>query len=265
MSCEYLPAADAARRFPALNGEGLERALYSPAELAVNLPDAIACIPHFLAEAHGVQLRLGVAVTDIEMPRLRTGSGETWQADRVFVCAGIDFETLFPSVFASSGIRRCKLQMMKTGPQPSGWRLGTHLAGGLTLCHYKAFELCPSLTALKKRVAETMPEYVKYGIHVMASQNDRGEVVIGDSHEYDASISPFDKSEIDALILSYLRKLMKLPDWTISTRWHGMYAKHPKKTFVTTEPQPGCVIRSSRRAGMTMSFGLAAQWWEENG
>ena len=266
MSCEYLSTADAARRFPALNGEGLKGALYSPAELAVNPPDAIARIPHFLAEAHSVQLRLGVAVTDIEMPRLRTASGETWQVDRVFVCAGIDFETLFPSVFAASGIRRCKLQMMKTRPQPGGWRLGTHIAGGLTLCHYTAFERCPALAALKKRIAETMPEYVKYGIHVMASQNDRGEVVIGDSHEYDGDISLFDKSEIDALILSYLRKLMKLPDWTISTRWHGMYAKHPEKTFVTREPQPGCVVAiSPGGTGMTMSFGLAAQWWEANG
>ena len=120
--------------------------------------------------------------------------------------------------------------------------------------------------SLKKRFAETLPEYVKYGIHVMASQNDRGEVVIGDSHEYDADISPFDKSEIDALILARFRMLVNLPDWTITTRWNGMYAKHPEKTFVTAEPQPGCVVAMSPGGtGMTMSFGLAERWWEANG
>ena len=264
-ACEYLPAAEAVRRFPALNPIGLKGALHSPTELAVNPPDAIARLPHFLAETFGVQLRLGVAVTDIEMPRVRTAGGETWHADRAFVCSGTDFETLFPDVFTESGIRRCKLQMMRTGPQPGVWRLGPHLAGGLTLCHYKAFEVCDTLAAVKARVSATMPEYMKYGVHVMASQNDRGEVVIGDSHEYDADIGPFDKSEIDDLILSYLRGMLRLPDWRIAARWHGVYAKHPTKSFVTAEPQPGCVVAvAPGGAGMTMSFGLAADWWEAN-
>jgi FAD dependent oxidoreductase TIGR03364 len=266
VSCEYLPAAEVVRRFPAFDRPGLKGALHSPNELAVNPPDALARLPHFLAEAHGVQLRLGVTVTDIEMPRLRTATGETWHAERVFVCTGTDFETLFPDAFATSGLCRCKLQMMKTAPQPGGRQLGPHLAGGLTLCHYKAFEMCPSLPALKRRVAETMPDYVKYGIHILVSQNDRGEVVIGDSHEYDEDISPFDKSEIDDLILARLRVLANLSDWTIAARWHGVYAKHPTKTFVTVEPQPECVIAvSPGGAGMTLSFGLAEEWWGANG
>ncbi len=260
--CEYLSAAETLRRFPATNPTELRSALHSPTELAVNPPDALARLPHFLAETHNVTLRLGETVNAIEMPHVRTAGGESWRADRVFVCSGADFETLFPDVFAGSGIRRCKLQMMKTRPQPGGWRLGTHLAGGLTLCHYKAFEMCSTLPALKRRIAETLPEYVKYGIHVMAAQNDRGEVVIGDSHEYDADISLFDKAEIDELILSRLRLMTNLPDWTIGARWHGIYAKHPEKHFVTTEPQPGCVIAVAPGGlGMTMSFGIAEDWW----
>jgi glycine/D-amino acid oxidase-like deaminating enzyme len=155
---------------------------------------------------------------------------------------------------------------MKTAPQPGGWRLGPHLAGGLTLCHYKSFEICPSLPRLKKRVAQTLPEYVRYGIHVMASQNDRGEVVIGDSHEYDADISPFDKVEIDELILSGLHALAQLPDWTIAARWHGVYAKHPTRPIVYAEPQPNCVIATATGgAGMTLAFGFAREWWEAHG
>ncbi len=262
VKCEYLSRTEALTRFPAVNPTGLRGALHSPTELAVNPPDAVARLPRFLAEVYGVQLRLGETVTNITMPHVRTASGETWRADRVFVCSGADFETLFPEVFASSGIRRCKLQMMKTHPQPNQWRLGTHLAGGLTLCHYKAFEMCSALPALRRRIGEQMPEYVKYGIHVMAAQNDRGEVVIGDSHEYDADISPFDKVEIDDLILKQLQRLVVLPDWTIGARWHGIYAKHPEKHFVTAEPQPGCVIGVAPGGlGMTMSFAIAEDWW----
>jgi FAD dependent oxidoreductase TIGR03364 len=266
VACEHLSAAEALRRFPAVNPAGLKGALHSPTELAVDPPDAIPRLGRYLAEAHGVQVRPGTAVTDIDMPRVRTGGGETWRADRVFVCSGTDFQTLLPGAFAGSGIRRCKLQMMKTRPQPGGWRLGPHVAGGLTLCHYRAFERCPALAAVKKRVADTMPEYVKYGIHVMAAQNDRGEVVIGDSHEYDCDIQPFDKAEIDDLILNGLGELVRLPERTIAARWNGVYAKHPTKSFVTAEPQPGCVIAvAPGGAGMTLAFGLAAEWWEANG
>jgi FAD dependent oxidoreductase TIGR03364 len=266
VECAYLAADEARRRFPAANPEGLRGALHSPTELVVNPPAAVARVPQFLAEKYGVTLRFGTAVVGIDMPRVRTAGGEVWTADRVFVCSGADFETLFPEVFAASGIRRCKLQMMKTAPQPGGWRFGPHVAGGLTLCHYKAFEGCPSLPALKRRVAAELPEYVRHGIHVMASQNDRGEVVIGDSHEYDADISPFDKAEIDRLILDYLRTLVRLPSWEVAARWHGVYAKHPSRLVVYEEPQPGCVLAAAPGgAGMTLSFGFARDWWEENG
>jgi D-hydroxyproline dehydrogenase subunit beta len=263
IACEYLSANDVTQRFHAVNCTGLRGALHSTVELAVNPPAAIARLQQFLAERYRVALRLGTTVIGVEMPQVHAAGGEVWHADRVFVCSGADFETLFPEQYAAAGIRRCKLQMMKTHPQPGNWRIGPHLAGGLTQCHYKGFELCRSLAAVKARVSATMPEYVRYGIHVMTSQNERGEVVIGDSHEYDADISLFDKTEIDDLILAYLRKLVRLPDWNISTRWHGVYAKHPTKTFVYSEPQPGCVIGAAPGgAGMTLAFGFAREWWE---
>jgi FAD dependent oxidoreductase TIGR03364 len=263
ITCTYLTPAETRSRFPWVNQNGLRGSLLSPTELAVNPPAAIALIPHFLAETYGVKLRLGSTVVGIDMPQVHVAGGETWQAKQVFICSGIDFETLFPDVFAASGIRRCKLQMLKTRPQLANWRMGPHLAGGLTLCHYKSFEVCQSLAKLKARVASTMPGYVKYGIHVMASQNDRGEVVIGDSHEYDGDISLFDKTEIDELIMAYFRKIAHLPDWTISTHWHGIYAKHPSQTFVYAEPQPGCLIATAPGgAGMTLAFGFAREWWD---
>jgi FAD dependent oxidoreductase TIGR03364 len=265
VECEYLSANDAAGRFPAVNPDGLKGALHSPTELAVNPYQALTGITRFLAETLNVRIRPGVAVTHIAMPEVHTATGETWRAGRVFVCSGADFESLFPDVLAASGARRCKLQMMRTRPQPDGWRLGPHLAGGLTLCHYKSFEACGTLAKLKARLAATMPGYVKYGIHVMAAQHDTGEVVIGDSHEYDGDISPFDKPEIDDLILNYVRGMLRLPDWQIAARWHGIYAKHPTKPFVTAEPQPGCVVAvAPGSTGMTTSFALAHDWWEAN-
>jgi hypothetical protein len=157
--------------------------------------------------------------------------------------------------------------MMRTLPQPGGWRLGPHLAGGLTLCHYPSFQICPSLPALQQRIRDEFPDFVRFGIHVMASQNHAGEVVIGDSHEYDdESFAPFDQLLIDALILGYLRGLVNLADWSLGARWHGVYAKHPSEPLFTTEPQPRChVVLSPGGAGMTLALGWAERLWSDEG
>jgi FAD dependent oxidoreductase TIGR03364 len=266
LACEWLTADATCKRFPAVNAAGLKGALYSPTELAVDPRQAIERLPRWLNAAFNVEIHTQTAITSIHEGVLQSSTGERWSADRIFVCSGADLETLYPEFFARSGIRRCKLQMMRTTPQPDGWQLGTHVAGGLTLAHYSAFEKCPSLPALKKRLAQEMPAYVRYGIHVMAAQNERGEVVIGDSHEYDEAISPFDKAEIDDLILQYLRTFLRLPDERIASRWHGIYAKHPTRTIVIEEVEPKTtVVVAPGGAGMTLSFGFAEDWWNENG
>jgi len=153
---------------------------------------------------------------------------------------------------------------MRTLPQPGGFRVGTMLAGGLTLCHYKAFEICATLPVLKQRIAQQMPDYLRDGIHVMMSQNDRGEVVIGDSHEYDDAITPFDKRDIDDRVLAYLRGMVELPSWEIQERWHGIYAKHPTKLIFTAEPEANHhVVVAPGGAGMTLSFGFAEEHWQQ--
>jgi FAD dependent oxidoreductase TIGR03364 len=260
--CRLLNADETLQRSPAVNSERLLGSLWSPTEACVDPRQAIATIPGWLAETLGVQLRFGSVVTSIAMPEVRTSDGETWNVEQAIVCGGADFRTLFPEVFANSGIRLCKLQMMRTGPQPNGWRLGPMLAGGLTLGHYSAFQVCPTLPALKRRFEETMPDFVRQGIHVMASQNFLGEVVIGDSHEYDDKIEPFDKPGIDDLILGYLKGMVQLPDWTIAARWHGIYAKHPTRLIFTAEPEPGVkIVTAPGGAGMTLSFGFAEELW----
>jgi glycine/D-amino acid oxidase-like deaminating enzyme len=149
--------------------------------------------------------------------------------------------------------------MMRAELAGASARLGPMLAAGLTLRHYKAFEGCPTLASLRARVARETPELDRYGIHVMASQNGRGEVVIGDSHEYDRAIEPFDKAEIDALILDYLRTFLDA-DVRVTSRWHGTYAKHPAQPYLCAFPAPGVTaVTATGGAGMTLSFGLAEQ------
>jgi FAD dependent oxidoreductase TIGR03364 len=204
-----------------------------------------------------VRFEFGTAATAYDRPRLAAG-GRTWQAARLFVCAGDDFQTLFPQAFAGAGFVRCKLQMMRSRPLAAGRRIGPMLAGGLTLRHYQNFAICPALEPLKQRIARERPEFDRYGIHVLLSQNGGGELVIGDSHEYGEAIEPFDKPEIDRLILDYLAGLVDVRELEIAARWHGVYAKHPTASYFVAQPAAGVtVVTGVGGAGMTLSFGLA--------
>jgi FAD dependent oxidoreductase TIGR03364 len=193
-----------------------------------------------------------VALPYIEIAR------ERWEVDAAVVCSGEDFETLYPEVLAASGLTRCKLQMMRTAPQPKGWQLGPALAAGLTLRFYKSFQICSTLGTLRERVGREMPEYDRWAIHVLVSQTADGAITLGDSHEYGASPDVFDKPEIDELILREAATFLQLPDMRIAQRWNGTYALHAEKPFLETEPAPGVqIVTAPGGSGMTLSFGLA--------
>ncbi len=260
--CRLLTATEVMALTPAANPQHLRGGLFSPTEVCVNPPATIRAIPGFLATQFGVKFEFRTSVVNIDGTTARSSNGRAWEFDRIIVCGGADLETLFPEVLENAGLKVCKLQMLKTRPQAGDWRIGPHLASGLTLRHYHNFDVCPSLAAVKQRVATETPELDRFGIHVMASQNNEGCVILGDSHEYDADIEPFDKTLIDDLILRELQKILVIPDWTIEERWHGIYAKYRAAPFFGAEPLPQVFVRTGTGgAGMTMSFGLAERDW----
>jgi FAD dependent oxidoreductase TIGR03364 len=254
---QWLSPEEALARSSALKPEGLQGALWSDTEITVDPRQALQTLPPFLAERFGVTFFYQTAVTAATSGSVLTGKGR-FSAPQIYICSGEDFETLYPELLQASGITRVKLQMMRTAPQPEGWQLGPSLAAGLTLIHYKSFGLCPSLPQLKQRIEEELPEYVKWGIHVMASSTADHAITIGDSHEYGLAVEPFNRDFIDELILKYLDGFAQFPDRAIAERWYGVYAKHPVTDWVDLTPCEGVrIFTSPGGAGMTMSFGLA--------
>ena len=244
---------------PATNPDGLLGALWSETEVIVDPRQAIAELPAFLQSKYGVTFHFNRAVNRIEYPKVYSGK-DVYEADQVFVCSGAEFETLYPETFIESGIIKSKLQMLRTVPQPDGWNTGPALSAGLTLTHYGAFANLSSLPALIERYNRDMPDYVKWGIHVMISQNELTEITIGDSHEYGLVFDPFDREYINRLILDYLKTFVVLKDLRIAQTWHGIYPKLKGKTEFVTQPESGVtIINGLSGAGMTLSFGLAEE------
>ncbi|MBM4074780.1 MAG: TIGR03364 family FAD-dependent oxidoreductase [Planctomycetes bacterium] len=253
----------AVQRSAGINPSGFLGALESDLELCVNPTEAVRAIPGWLSQRWNVQFEYQTNVVDCGPGRLRTGAGKTYSFDRIVICSGHDFETLYPSLFSKSPLQKCKLQMLRTVSQPASWKLGCHLASGLTLRHYKSFRCCPSLEQLIDRVANETPELDELGIHVMASQDNLGRIVLGDSHEYGADLEPFDSLRIDELIIRELQKIIQLPDWRLESRWHGIYAKSLDAIAAVHSPERGVFVCTGLGgAGMTLSFGLAEKNWK---
>jgi FAD dependent oxidoreductase TIGR03364 len=255
-----LPPKEALEKSPAVNAHGLKGALWSADEMIIESRVAMEKLPVYLQQKYGVEFYFNTAVTTVKHPRVYSGS-RFWTADEVFICSGAEFETLYPEVFLEHHFTKCKLQMMRLTAQEQGWRIGPSLCGGLSLVHYKSFEAAASLPLLKEQYAQELPDYLRWGIHVMVSQNSEGELTIGDSHEYGLVHDPFDKQFIFQLILDYLKRFAQFRNWEVIQTWNGIY---PKKTDGGTDfvhqPEPGVtIVNGLGGAGMSLSFGLAEE------
>jgi FAD dependent oxidoreductase TIGR03364 len=257
--CAWLDPDQTLERSKALRPEGLLGALWSTTEMNVDPRQILSCLPKFLSERYGVQFHFNSAVQRVE-PHCVHLSNLRCEARAIIVAGGDDFQTLFPECFSDSGLTRCKLQMMRTAPQPDAWRLGPSLAFGLTFRRYPAFEICKSLPALKERIARETPEFDRFGIHVMVSQTSLGELTIGDSHQHGLAVNIFDNPEINRLILDYAKTYLRVPTLDIAEQWHGVYASHPDHVWLSIAPIEGVrVVTFTSGIGMTMSFGLAEE------
>ncbi len=256
--CSLLTAVQVQDKSPVVRTENLKGGLWSATEGTVYAREAIRRIPLWLQEKYGLILRFGHVVTEISIPLVKT-SREQWRADKVIICNGADFETLYPILFDAQPISKCKLQMLK-GVSDKKIKLGPTLCAGLTLRHYAAFAHCPSLKIVDARYDKESAEFKKYGVHVLLAQNEAGEFIIGDSHEYSQTVEPFDSEEINQVILDYLHQFVDLGNLTITERWHGVYPKLQGNINLMLEAAKDVIIVNGfGGAGMTLSFGVAEE------
>ncbi|SIN67408.1 TIGR03364 family FAD-dependent oxidoreductase [Algoriphagus halophilus] len=259
-SAEALTPEQTQKISPATKLDGLKGALWSDEEMIVDPREAVFKTAKYLDSLPGVEFIWNKVISRIEENTVYSGQ-TSWSADKVFVCSGADFETLYPEVFAGIPITKCKLQMMRLVQQPENWRIGPPLCAGLSFIHYKGFEVADSLSKLREVYQQQFPELLELGIHVMVSQNGLGELTIGDSHEYGLNLSPFDQTHINELIINFLKTFAQFKDWRIGSAWHGIYPKMTDGSidFVREIDQYVTIVNGVGGAGMTLSFGLGEE------
>jgi FAD dependent oxidoreductase TIGR03364 len=257
---EFLEPAEVARRFPAANAHGLRGALFSPAEAVVHPPSAIAALARLL-EARGAAVHFGVPVVKAHADAVETSDGRRFAFDQLVIAAGDEMRLLFPAEMAAARLTRCRLQMMRTVPQPADFDPGAIFVSDLTLCHYPAFRDCPSAARLRARLEAELPRHREWGVHVIAARHPDGSLVVGDSHEYAADFDPESRADVDDLILDALRQFVRPPDLRIAARWHGSYLKSTDgRIQVVLHPRERVtMVTAMGGLGMTLSWGLARQ------
>ena len=255
-----ISANEVLENYNGINANGLMGALRSEDEVIIDPREGIKKLPDYLAEKYNVQFIWGTAVTSAKSNTVVTAE-KVYNADIICICSGADFETLYPSLFKQQSITKTKLQMMRFKHKDPNFQLGASICGGLSLLHYKSFRASAALTKLRLKLESELPEYFKYGIHVMVSQNAQGELTVGDSHEYALDFEPFDKVEINNMILDYLKQLVNIEDWQMTQSWNGIYPimTNGETDLFLKADDSVYILNGIGGHGMTMSFGFAEE------
>jgi len=218
-------------RFPSLNTNYYKGGLFFPDEISVEPKTMVHRVRAFLIQDFGLDFLNNTVVNhcDIEkgICKVQTSDNQRFYAEKVAICSGYEFKTLFPEIFRQSQMKICKLNMMQTFPLPE-IKLNGNILSGLSIRRYDSFKSCSSYNNLI--APEWQKPYQQWGIHLLFKQAVDGSIIIGDSHEYadvenNAQLSVSINMEINQLILKEAQKILTLPDWKIQHYWAGYYAQ----------------------------------------
>lgn len=267
--CQLLtPAELAARHGAVLADRDWQGALWSPHERRVESRHAIPKLAAWLETAKGVEIRRRTLVKAVEPGRVTTTAGLI-EAERIVVCPGDDLRTLFPEVIDRLGISRCRLHMLKVSPGERTFRLPGSVMSDQSLVRYLGWSALPEAAALKARLMAEQQEWLDEGIHLIVVQGADGGLIVGDSHHYEWSPSPFARGRVDDLILQEMHAVLRLPGAVVAERWTGTYASLPDRLMIREDVGPGIklvIVTSGTGASTGFAIGeeTIAEFWGDN-
>lgn len=252
-----LTAEEAGRLAPIPTDE-LVGAMHGTLDLRVDPRSAVACLARLLEEDEGARLVWEEAVLEIE-PGAVHGARTTVEAPRLLVCPGPDYAMLpLGCTGRLDGLTLCKLQMLRV-EAPTARRCAPTLATGLSTIRYPAFTAQPASSRVRERLAAERPELLAAGIHLLVAQLPGGDLVVGDTHTYGDTPTPFSDDRLDALLLAEAARILGARELTVRERWIGVYPcarNGGGGHFAVGAPFAGArVVEVTSGLGMTMALG----------
>ncbi|UII81635.1 TIGR03364 family FAD-dependent oxidoreductase [Flagellimonas sp. CMM7] len=262
---KILTPTECLNQYPGLQSSYVKAGLYFPEEVTVEPRTMIHRLQSYLAEYMNLEILTHFSVTYCESINgnieVHSSKNQKLIAEKVIVCNGNDFKTLYPEVFENSDLEVSKLQMMQTKPQENFTLKGSILTGW-SIRRYEAFAECPSYPTIKANEALDSLQK-KWGVHILFKQAFDGSVILGDSHQY-ADAHRIDDlgfdldMDIDNFMLQEAKKIFQLPNYDIQHRWYGMYSQcKTKDIFNTTIHKNIHIVTGIGGKGMTGSAGYS--------
>lgn len=258
--CRLLPPAELTARHGDVLADGpFAGAMWSPHDARVESRTAIPKLAAWLEGAMGVTFHRQTLVKSVTPGRVETTAG-TFAAGRIVVCPGDDLLSLFADRIAGMGISRCRLHMMKVMPADRGFRLPGSVMSDLSLVRYLGYSELPEAAALLARLKVEQPDYLAQGIHLIAVQGADGGLIVGDSHHYEWSPSPFAEGRVDDLMLAEMHATLRLPGAVVTERWMGTYATLPDRLMIRDAPDPAIrLVIVTSGTGASTAFAIAEE------
>lgn len=242
--------------------DGLLGGLYASIDLRVDPRRAVAALAALLQSDPDAQIIWRAPVHDIDEGRVSHRRGVV-RAPVVIVCPGPDHDWLAPELAVTrAGLTRCKLQMLRVA-WPGGHRIAPALMTALSLLRYPGFSAAAGVAELRRRIESERPELIAAGVHLIVTQLADGDLLLGDTHEYGETVSPFGDERLDELVLAEARRLLGVPRLEVVQRWHGVYPSAPGEPFLVSRRLAGvAVVQIVSGVGMTTALGLAPRTFE---
>jgi FAD dependent oxidoreductase TIGR03364 len=252
--CQLLNTAALQAACPQIVAPGALGAIASPHELRVESAAALPQLVDWLAREHEVAFRMGTAAFTVAPPVIETSRGAV-RAERVVVCPGADFASLFPERIEAFAPQRCRLSMLRLAPPGFRWPAG--VMSDLGLVRYRGYADLPEAAPLRARLMAEQGEHLAHGVHLIAVQSADGSLVVGDSHHYAALPPPFAPAEAETLILDEFEKATGLAPPSVVERWTGVYAVSDAQPYVVDAPAPDVrLVMVTSGAGASTAFAI---------
>jgi FAD dependent oxidoreductase TIGR03364 len=227
------------KHWPGLKKGSCKEALFYPQEVSVDPQRFVSLVIDFLVDQHGLSYYPYTIVNAIDENSadgcmIRTNTAQQLVADQVILCAGSEFQLLFPGYYSNEELSCVKIHMMITKPQPA-FRIKGNILSGLSIRRYESFKECDAYHRIQ--VQQEDPIIAEAGIHILIKQTDNGQLIIGDAHHYADAHDQEDLGyQLSQPVLNYIldraKGIIEPDTFDIHGVWTGLYTQAKQEDII---------------------------------